>query len=56
MKMKLILLFIIATITIISEGCKKPPIQPGNNGGTGNGNGSGTGNPTNNKPPEDNSK
>ena len=55
MKMKLILAFIIATITIISEGCKKPPIQPGNGGGTSNGNGSGTGggsgNPTNSRPP-----
>jgi len=40
--MKLILVFIIATITVISEACKKPPIQPGNGGG---------GNPINNRPP-----
>ena len=57
MKMKLTLVLIIATITIISGGCKKPPIPPGNSGGTsnggngGSGGGGGGGNLTNNKPP-----
>ena len=54
MKMKLTLVLIIATITIISGGCKKPPIQPGNRGGTsngGNGGSGGGGNSTNNRPP-----